>query len=175
MSAGDRRGPDVCKPDVAPNCSVALCAAADRATIKLYQNVAMPGPETICDILDTPYRPRTDYMTKGQGIGLQFCVVPMENPTMNHLKCALVAGSVLGSLALVPASALAMPNGLTSASAVSSSNVENVAWVCGPYRCWWRPYWRPYWGHYGYAWGPRWGWGGRRWYHWHGGYRWHRW
>jgi hypothetical protein len=66
-----------------------------------------------------------------------------------------------------------------------SSNVEQVVWVCGPFRCWWRPafYYRPIyvaprpwgwgcggWGCGGYGvgwyrpvrpWG--WGWGYRRW------------
>jgi len=35
-------------------------------------------------------------------------------------------------------------------------------WVCGPYRCWWRP---------GYGWGDGYGWGGPRW---GGGYGWRR-
>jgi len=89
----------------------------------------------------------------------------MEKPTMKNLRYALLAGAALAGLALTPTGALAMPNGLASASSASSSNVENVAWVCGPYRCWWRPY--------GYAYGPGWGW--HRWYHWHRGYHWHRW
>jgi hypothetical protein len=50
-----------------------------------------------------------------------------------------------------------MPNGLPSDAL--SSNVEQVRWVCGPYRCWWRPNY--YYGYYG--WGPRWRYGWRRW------------
>jgi hypothetical protein len=52
-----------------------------------------------------------------------------------------------------------MPNGLSSAVTNElSSNVENVRWVCGPYRCWWRP-------NYYYGWYRPWGWryGWRRW------------
>ena len=49
-----------------------------------------------------------------------------------------------------------MPNGLSSDAL--ASNVEQVRWVCGPYRCWWRPNY--YYGYYG--WGPRW----RYWHRW---------
>lgn len=51
------------------------------------------------------------------------------------------------------------------------SNVEQVRWVCGPYRCWWRPNFYP--GPYGFYgggprfYGPRFGWGGG----WHRGWR----
>jgi hypothetical protein len=81
---------------------------------------------------------------------------------MKHLKFALVAAVALGGLALASGSASAMPNGLPSASTALSANVQDVRWVCGPYRCWWRP------GYAYYGPGPRWGWGG-------GWHRWHRW
>jgi hypothetical protein len=70
---------------------------------------------------------------------------------------------VLG-LGAMTVSVSAMPaNGLTSVPAQSTSGLQEVRWVCGPYRCWWRPgpaYWgaRPYW---------RGGWGWHRgWRHW---------
>jgi hypothetical protein len=56
---------------------------------------------------------------------------------------------------------LAMPNGLPSNGIPSS--LENVRWVCGPFRCWWRPNYyafygpRPFWGPRRVFWGPRWG------------------
>ena len=54
----------------------------------------------------------------------------------------------------------ALDHGL--ANATQAAQPEQVRWVCGPYRCWWRPgpYWgpRPYWGWRRPYWGPRWGW-----------------
>ena len=53
---------------------------------------------------------------------------------MNTLKftfAAAVTGCVLAG------SAVAMPADRLSAPAASF--VEHAAWVCGPYRCWWRP------------------------------------
>jgi len=78
---------------------------------------------------------------------------------MKYLKNGLMAALVLGGLALGSGGASAMPNGLPSAPAVAPAAVESVRWVCGPYRCWWRP------GYYGARpWGPGWGW---RWHRWH--------
>ena len=84
----------------------------------------------------------------------------------NLTIAALAVATVLGAAAIKD-KASAMPlNGLTLAVTQSDVSVEKAAWVCGPYRCWWRPgpYWRPAWGGY---WAPRryWGWGGD----------WHRW
>jgi hypothetical protein len=64
-----------------------------------------------------------------------------------------------------------MPIGLATHADIAS-NVEQVRWVCGPYRCWWRP---NYYGAYGYYGGPRYyGYGGPRYYGrpWGGRYRW---
>ena len=85
---------------------------------------------------------------------------------MKNVKYALVAAAALGGAALTSGSASAMPNGLASASTALSSNVQDVRWVCGPFRCWWRPNY--YYGAYGYYgprpyWGPGWGWR----HHWH--------
>lgn len=86
---------------------------------------------------------------------------------MRNLTIAALAVATVLAAAAINDKASAMPlNGLTPAVAQSTVSVEKAAWVCGPYRCWWRPgpYWRPAWG--GYC-APRryWGWGGG----------WHRW
>ena len=75
---------------------------------------------------------------------------------MNRLKYVLAGAAALGAVALASGSASAMPNGLSSNAL--ASNVEQVRWVCGPYRCGWRPNY--YYGYYG--WGPRW----RYWHRW---------
>jgi hypothetical protein len=87
---------------------------------------------------------------------------------MKYFKHSLVAVIALGGVALSASGASAMPNGLPSATAAAQSDVENVRWVCGPYRCWWQPGWGPGWGwHRPWGWGPGWhrpwGPGWRRW------------
>jgi hypothetical protein len=72
---------------------------------------------------------------------------------MHSLKLALVSATILGGVAFIAPAASAMPvGGLTAASNELATGVQDVRWVCGPFRCWWRP---NYWG-----W-RRWGW--RRW------------
>jgi hypothetical protein len=95
---------------------------------------------------------------------------------MKYLKRSLVAVIALGAVALGASGASAMPNGLPSATATAPSDVENVRWVCGPYRCWWQPGpWGPGWGwHRPWGWGPGWGWH-RPWGWGPGWHRWHRW
>ena len=75
---------------------------------------------------------------------------------MKRFKYVLAGAAALGAVAFASGSASAMPNGLSSNAL--ASNVEQVRWVCGPYRCWWRP--NLYYGYYG--WGPRW----RYWHRW---------
>jgi len=58
---------------------------------------------------------------------------------MTRLNHTLAAAAAFGVLALAPTGASAMPNGLPSISRAAPSNVEDVRWVCGPRRCWWRP------------------------------------
>lgn len=81
---------------------------------------------------------------------------------LKNVKYVLAGAAALGALALTAGGASAMPNGLPSGAL--SSNVEQVRWVCGPYRCVWRP---NYYGYYGYGprvwWGPRHRYGWRRW------------
>jgi len=72
---------------------------------------------------------------------------------MRNLKYALAAAAALGAVAFVPGSVSAMPNGLPSTANAVTSSVQDVHWVCGPYRCWRRPGYR-YDGAYGYY-GPR--------------------
>ncbi|MGO9398770.1 MAG: hypothetical protein ACLP19_13175 [Xanthobacteraceae bacterium] len=80
----------------------------------------------------------------------------------------LALAAVLGS-GLAVGQASAMPaNGLASAAtqAAATNGVQDVRYVCGPYRCWWTPgpyYYGPrYYNHYA---GPRpyWGWRRRYW------------
>ena len=91
---------------------------------------------------------------------------------MRHLKIAALAITAVLSVSALGGGASAMPlSGLASVAAQQTDIVEHVAWVCGPYRCWWRP--GPYWGgpnwrpHYGYWGWHRWGWRGWGWHrHW---------
>jgi hypothetical protein len=78
---------------------------------------------------------------------------------MNTLKYALVAAA-MGGLALASGSASAMPNGLPEAAKTLSSDVQDVRWVCGPVRCWWRPNWYRSYAFYGH---PNWRWRHRGW------------
>jgi hypothetical protein len=59
---------------------------------------------------------------------------------MTKMKTALAATLALCSTALLTLPAHAMPVGdLATATANISDGIQNVRWVCGPYRCWWRP------------------------------------
>ena len=69
---------------------------------------------------------------------------------MTHLKHTLAAAAAFGVLALAPTGASAIPNGLPSISQAAPSNIEELRWVCGPRRCWWRPGW-----YRGYGWRHR--------------------
>ena len=77
------------------------------------------------------------------------------------------AGLFLLGAATFSNPAAAMP--IIDLHAQTPAAVDQVRWVCGPYRCWWRPnYWAP--GPYAFYAGPRfyarpWGW--RRWHRWH--------
>lgn len=88
---------------------------------------------------------------------------------MPRLRIALFALATLLGSGLVAGMASAMPaTGLAATEHQNVGTLQQVRWVCGPYRCWWQPgpYWgRPYWGWRRHYWG---GWGWRR--HW-GGWR----
>ena len=86
---------------------------------------------------------------------------------MRHLKMALIVATALFGATLISRSASAMPvSDLAVAANEFSDDVQNVRWVCGPYRCWWQPnydadrYWGPGYRHWGsrafaYRWGHR--------------------
>jgi len=100
--------------------------------------------------------------------------------TTGSLRMTGLALAVLAGSAAMAGQASAMPaNGLVAATKEIGGTVEQVRYVCGPYRCWWRP--GPYWGHRYYAyygggpyWHRPWGWGGWGWGGWHR-WGWHRW
>jgi hypothetical protein len=88
----------------------------------------------------------------------------------------LAATTALSATGLFSKPAAAMPAADLAAATDAVSNSQNVAWVCGPFRCWWAPrrYYAPvvvaprvYYGYapayygYGYAYGyaPVYGWG----------------
>ena len=81
-----------------------------------------------------------------------------------HRIAVAASAAVLAGLVTI-GSASAMPVGGLNDAANATARVDKVAWVCGPYRCWWRPgpVWRPY-GFYGpRPWGYRWHRPHRRW------------
>jgi hypothetical protein len=85
---------------------------------------------------------------------------------MDKLKIATAAFALFAGASLMSGSASAMPiNGQLPVATNTSTDIQQVRWVCGPYRCWWRP--GPYY-YGGYGYGPRWGYG----YGWHRGWGW---
>ena len=70
------------------------------------------------------------------------------------LAAAVLGVALLGGAVAVPAAAVPIDN-FAQASASSGTHLQPVVWVCGPFRCWWRP--EAYWGApYGY-WPPAYG------------------
>ena len=64
---------------------------------------------------------------------------------MKALAISLVASA---ALCFASASASAMPMANLAPVASDLALHHSVPWVCGPFRCWWRPfYYRP-WGYY---------------------------
>ncbi len=57
---------------------------------------------------------------------------------------ALTAGAVLSAASLLAPPASAMPVSNLAPAAGQLSTTESVAWVCGPFRCWWTPRYRYY-------------------------------
>ena len=83
-----------------------------------------------------------------------------------------IASAIVVAGTLAVGSASAMPLDQLKPATEAVQQTENVRWVCGPYRCWWRPNYyygvRPYWGprrfYGGYGRGYRYGgYGYRRW------------
>jgi hypothetical protein len=100
-------------------------------------------------------------------------------------KLTIAAGTAFIAASLLAGPAQAMPAANLANASAELANAEKTAWVCGPYRCWWRPnYYYAYnyypaapvvvaprvvypawgWGYRRAYWGPRWygGWGYRR-------------
>ncbi len=75
---------------------------------------------------------------------------------MKKLRIATTAFAILAGAGMMAGTAYAMPiNGQLAATAPAATDALQVRWVCGPYRCGWRP------GGYYYG-GPHWyGWPGR--------------
>jgi hypothetical protein len=76
----------------------------------------------------------------------------------------LTAGAVLSAAIVSAQPAAAVPAGNLAAAAGQLSLSQDVAWVCGPFRCWWAPryyapvvvaprayYGYPAYGYYGYG------------------------
>jgi hypothetical protein len=94
-----------------------------------------------------------------------------QESAMLNLKQALGVALVMGATGLtLPAAALPLA-GFDRADlrdGQPTAQIEQARWVCGPYRCFWRPnYWGGGWrgpGYGGPGYGGRgYGWGGRRW------------
>jgi hypothetical protein len=87
-------------------------------------------------------------------------------------KSTLAAAAIL-SLAMI-GSAAALPADNLAGTAKASAGIQQARWVCGPFRCFWRPnvfvgpgfgWRRPIYNFYrpGWRWRRRWGWGWHRW------------
>jgi hypothetical protein len=78
------------------------------------------------------------------------------------LTAVVTAGSAIGQASAMPVNGLASP----ATAAAATNRVQDVRYVCGPYRCWWRPG-RYHYGprYYNYYVGPRphWYWHRRHW------------
>lgn len=93
---------------------------------------------------------------------------------MLNLKQAVGVALVMGASLALPAAALPLAGvaaGFDRADlrdGQPAARIEQARWVCGPYRCFWRPnYWGGGWrgpGWRGPGWGgPGYGWRGGRW------------
>ena len=59
---------------------------------------------------------------------------------MDKLRIATAAFAILAGASVMSGSASAMPlNGQLPVATNTSTEIQQVRWVCGPYRCWWRP------------------------------------
>jgi hypothetical protein len=80
---------------------------------------------------------------------------------MNRIRHLIIGAAAIGGVVLAT-SATAMPVApLESLAQQSAAAPQEVRWVCGPFRCWWRPNWYGSYGYYGYGrrfYGPHWGW-----------------
>src|SRR5689334_13466807 len=70
----------------------------------------------------------------------------VEEMLMRKLQLFFVAATLSGGLTATAASA--MP--IAPIQADTAAQLEQVRWVCSPYRCWWRPNYYGGYGAYGY-------------------------
>lgn len=75
----------------------------------------------------------------------------MTRTVKSTLAAALAVGALtLGALTLGAPAASAMPMGYAPAARGMDMQIDAVRWVCGPYRCHWRPDYRRHHRHYGW-------------------------
>ena len=69
---------------------------------------------------------------------------------MNIRTIAVAAAFALTAGAATVGVAYAMPLGGPSGASSTAADIQDVRWVCGPNRCWWRPNYvpAPYYGYY---------------------------
>ena len=97
---------------------------------------------------------------------------------MRYPTIATLAAIIVLAAGLLAKPAAAMPAGNLATAASGLSDTQTVAWVCGPFRCWWAPR-RYYYApvvvaprvYYGYA--PAWGYGYGPYYSYRVGYPWY--
>lgn len=79
----------------------------------------------------------------------------LANAVGRQRIAALSLGALLGVGAMIHPASSMPANGLAAAVNTPAPNgVQKIGWVCGPYRCWWRPFTGgPFWAPYRY-WGP---------------------
>ncbi len=85
---------------------------------------------------------------------------------MNTFLSFTAAVAISGAAMIANAAAMPVAKLDTQAQQPAASMIQDVHWVCGPYRCWWRPNyynyygppWRPYYHPYYRPYYRRWGW-----------------
>jgi hypothetical protein len=94
--------------------------------------------------------------------GIEGSAACLRRTVMQKLKLVMMAACLATGLGVGGAQAMPISN---LAVVDSGGAVEQARWVCGPYRCWWRPnrWHRPYAYAPGYYFGPRRYYHGPRW------------
>jgi hypothetical protein len=75
----------------------------------------------------------------------------LRHPRMTALTLAAILSAtvMIGSASSMPAEGLNSPAVKQALDDPRHNGLQRVGWVCGPYRCWWRPFaggpfWAPY-------------------------------
>src|SRR5579862_2606824 len=68
--------------------------------------------------------------------------------TLMRTPKTILAAAVMGCVFM--AAATAMP--ADQLGTTGTTSVQNAAWICGPYRCWWRPGPPWWWRHHHHWW-----------------------